>query len=248
MGMTVSDRIEAATSRYRQRADDRQRRSHAVDLLRARPAAAADVAGVIDEPARIAARAVSAGLAGSTGELLAGRSEPAGVLLERIIEETNLLPARFLPAGTRRAAAVGRIVIRTPGGAAAGYGTGFLVAPDVIMTNNHVLSEADGAGASIIQFDYVQQRNGQVLPVAVALRPDRLFLTDVQLDVTLVATDPTASDGSAVAGRGWVPLIGPSGKALVGERVNIIQHPRGEHGQIAIHDNTVLDVFDAFLH
>jgi endonuclease G len=244
----MPDRIKDTEARYEQRGHERRRRSAALAELRSGRGDAATLARRVEDPARIATRAVGAGMAASTGDVLAGRTLTPEVAFERIIGAANLLPGRFLPGGSRRAAAVGRVVLRTPGGASAGFGTGFLVAPNVILTNNHVLPDAASAAPSQIQFAYVEDRGGQIATVPVGLQPDRLFVTDEALDFTLVATAPTTADGSPVAARGWVPLIGPSGKALVGEPVNIIQHPGGRPQQIAIHDNTVVDVVDAFLH
>ena len=243
----LRSRIAETAERFESRAGERQRRESALHALKGGDASAS-IALQVDESTRIATRAVGAGMAASTGEVLAGRGLTPAVALERIIGSTNLRPSRFLDDGARRGAAVGRVVLRTPGGASAGFGTGFLVAPNVIMTNNHVLADAQAAAASLIQFAYLEGRDGQINPIPVDLRPDLLFVTDEALDFTLIATEPTAGDGSSVAVRGWIPLLGPSGKALVGEQVNIVQHPLGQPQQIAIHDNPVVDVFDTFLH
>lgn len=245
---TIAERIEKTAQRYEHRAVERTRRRDALADLRGGTGDPGDLASRVDAPVRIATRAVNAGLATSTGEVLAAPRATTAAMLERIIGASDLLPARFLHAGTRRASAVGRLVIRSAGGVAGGFGTAFLIGPHVVMTNHHVLGDADSAAASIVQFGYWERRGGQVLPTPVALQPARLFATDEALDFTVVATATTAEDGSAVNDLGWVPLLGPSGKALVGERVNIIQHPGGQPGQIAIHGNTVVDVVDHFLH
>lgn len=113
----IPNHIEDAARRYEQRADERRQRSRALHDLSQGKGDPASLATQVDAPMRIATRAVSAGFATSTGEVLAGPAGATAVLLERIIGEANLLPARFLQAGARRAAAVGRIVVRSPGGA-----------------------------------------------------------------------------------------------------------------------------------
>jgi V8-like Glu-specific endopeptidase len=45
-----------------------------------------------------------------------------------------------------------------------------------------------------------------------------------------------------------LPLIPQTGKLVVGETVNIIQHPNGEQKQLAIQDNKVIDELGLFLH
>ena len=60
-----------------------------------------------------------------------------GDALEKVHLEANFLPAGFLREGAERVRGVCRIPFRTPEG---GFvGSGFLVAPGVILTNNHVL-------------------------------------------------------------------------------------------------------------
>ena len=63
--------------------------------------------------------------------------------LERIIGQSQLMSSFFLPLGAERARAVGRIVTQT----GAGVGTGFLISPRLLMTNNHVHRECGPGGA-----------------------------------------------------------------------------------------------------
>ncbi|MGB3280355.1 MAG: serine protease, partial [Pseudorhodobacter sp.] len=55
-------------------------------------------------------------------------------------------------------------------------------------------------------------------------------------------------EGDLLTARGWSEMIGPSGKALVSERVNIIQHPQGRPQELALRDNRIVDLVDAFVH
>ena len=87
-----------------------------------------------------------------------------------------------------------------------------------------------------------------MLPTEVfPLTPGVFFLTDVHLDYTLVAVQPQAA-GREVASRGWNRLIGQTGKVIVGESLNIIQHPNGEPKQLALRENKLVDVLEQFLH
>jgi len=49
--------------------------------------------------------------------------------LESIIEDSDLMPLRYLALGQLAAAAVGRIYLQIPDGSGSGFATGFLVAP-----------------------------------------------------------------------------------------------------------------------
>jgi endonuclease G len=172
-----------------------------------------------------------------------------GLALERIIGASDLLPMAYLEAGLVCAQHVCRVEIHDRLGRVAGYGTGFMVAPGLMLTNHHVLQDAQSALYSWAQFDYEYDVRMQPKPTHnFRFEPQRLFLTDETLDFALVAVAPAASDGIKLERYGYMPLIAGSGKALLGEAVSIIQHPQGAPKAVAIRANQVTDVFDQFLH
>ena len=122
------------------------------------------------------------------------------------------------------------------------------------MTNNHVLRSEDFARRSTAEFNFQLGDGGAQLPVVrFGLKPDAFFLTDRDLDFSLVAVEPRAANGLALASFGYCPLIGAEGKILVRDPVNIVQHPKGELKQIVIRNNTLLDLpeqppLDKFAH
>ncbi len=194
-------------------------------------------------------RARRLGLTEEVGELaVEADREAAGTrLLELVIGRSNLLGARFLQDGARAARSVGRIVLDI--GAEHRLGTGVLVAPRLLMTNHHVIADAGEAASGSVQFNYVEQRDGSVGPVVeYALRADEFFVTDEMLDFSIVAVEETSAEGIPSSSWGWHPLFGQTGKAITGERVNILQHPDGRPQEVAIHENLVVDVFDAWMH
>ncbi|TKI80426.1 trypsin-like peptidase domain-containing protein, partial [Bacillus cereus] len=52
------------------------------------------------------------------------------------------------------AKSVCRIEVRDRIGRVRGHGTGFLVSPSLLLTNNHVLADEDAALFSLAQFNY----------------------------------------------------------------------------------------------
>lgn len=169
-------------------------------------------------------------------------------VLERIIEENDLISSRFLPIGTAVARAVGRITLRQHG-RNVGYGTGFLVSPELLLTNHHVLETADIAADSFVEFDFFERQDYTTRPTVIhRLKPGQFFLNDQRLDYAFVAVSPQSDEGLPITNRGFIPLIAESGKALIGEPVNVIQHPAGEPQQIAIRNNNITDIIDDFLH
>lgn len=178
-----------------------------------------------------------------------GKGMPHVSALERIIEQNELMGVAFFTRGMTAARTVGRVVIRNAAGGVLGHGTGFMISPQLLMTNNHVLRSPAEAAASFIEFDYALGADGAPLtPVHFAFDPARFFQTSGPLDFTIVAVEAENSSGQQVEERGWMHLIADSGKAVIGEPINIIQHPGGHRQQIAIRQNKIVKVVDDFLH
>lgn len=170
----------------------------------------------------------------------------AGIVLERIINTEDFLGVRYLEAGALAARAVGRVNILDARGRLAGYGSGSLVSPQLLLTNHHVLPDRETAGSSVIEFDYQDGLDGRPLkPTILRLDPESFFLADEELDFALVAVGAGAD---ALARYGFNPLIAAEGKAIVGDFVTIVQHPRGEKKQVALRENRIVQVLDPQLH
>ncbi|MEW2073399.1 endonuclease [Streptomyces sp. NPDC012403] len=166
--------------------------------------------------------------------------------LERLIGRNNLTPIAFLEEGVQVSRSVGRITISGPGG---GHGTGFMVSPSLLLTNNHVLPGAQEANRSKVAFAFQDGVDGgPLVPAVFQLEPLRFFVTDRALDFSLVAVAPRGAQGEALSSFGRLALSEAQGKVVIGEYVNIIQHPRGEPKQIALRENQVVDLLDRFLH
>lgn len=169
--------------------------------------------------------------------------------IERVIKKNDFLDTSFLEIGLAVARFVGRINILSPAGRVMGHGTGFMVSPRLLMTNNHVLHNADEAKFCKVEFDYQYDRNGKMLPVAIfALDPDTFFMTNAKLDFALVAVKEVAEGGQLLERYGWSRLIPSEGKALLGDSLNIIQHPNGEPKQVVLRSNELVDLFDQYAH
>jgi hypothetical protein len=154
------------------------------------------------------------------------------------------MSVRYLEVGVRVARSVGRIHVRTPKGS--GFGTGFMVSPQLVLTNNHVLEDAGIAGASRIEFDFQEGADGKLrTSVFLNFDPATFFVTHKGLDFSLVALK---GDPKAVAKLGFNGLSAEEGKVIVGEYVSIIQHPSGERKQLALRENLIVDVLENFLH
>ncbi|HEX6036709.1 DNA/RNA non-specific endonuclease [Longimicrobium sp.] len=156
---------------------------------------------------------------------------------ERIIGSSDLRDINYLEL----AVAVARAICRIRIGSAAG--SGVLVGPRLLMTNNHVLRSPDDALLAEAQFDYQENVSGDLLPVhAFRLDPGLFFVTDPTLDFTVVGVAETSGRGQPLSRYPWMKLIPTLGKAEKGDPINIIQHPRGGLKQIALRNNEVIDI------
>ena len=173
-----------------------------------------------------------------------------GLALERILGKSDLVGVNYLEIGLATAQAVARIQVRDQRGRVLGFGTGSMVSPNLLLTNNHVLESALIAQRSLADFNYQDDPN--FIPrqaVTFPLDPARFFHTDPVLDFTLVAVSPVATDGKTpLASFGWLHLLSSSGKALVGEYVSIIQHPEGSTKHLALRENQVVGLKEQYIH
>ncbi len=177
--------------------------------------------------------------------------------LERVNGLANFQDVAILRKILRFSNSVCRLVTTGPRGIT-GYGTGCLIAPNVLITNNHVLPDADTATRTVAQFSYeLGDQNRFLEPITFHLRPDQFFLTSTfkadpntpfsGLDFTLVAVEPTNAGGGSLDPFGYVQLDPKLGKIIEGEYCVVIQHPKGDYKKIVLKDIRLLTLTDNFL-
>jgi endonuclease G len=169
------------------------------------------------------------------------------VRLERLIGGNDLQGVQYLTVGAFRARSVCRIVVHDTSGDPMEYGTGFLVAPGVLMTNQHVIRSASFAGRSVAQFDYELDASGRErtrVDFKCLSSPTPITVPE-PFDFALVAVEPMSADGSRrIEEYGYLTLNPTPGKAAVGEYLTIIQHPNGERKQVCVRENKLLEYDD----
>lgn len=162
------------------------------------------------------------------------------VFFESIIEGSDLLPMRYFSIGQLAAKAVGRLHVPVPNGQSEGYATGFLVAPNVLLTNQHVLRTKQWAASATLVMDSEDAVDGlPMVPRVFQLEPERLYVSDQYLDFCFVAVTPEAIDGTPLGRCGYLRLFAATGKIVRDEYATIIQHPNGRQKHIASRNNKV---------
>ncbi len=163
-----------------------------------------------------------------------GKETDNGVA-EKVIGENTLRDIYILEVLFELARAVVRV--RSP----QGLGTGFLIAQDLVMTNNHVIGSADDARICAVEFNYQLDRRRKALPVHTArAADDGLFYTspmapynatEEQLDYTVVQLKDMPD--------GIVPLNLKAAPIQRDSRLTVIQHPGGDYKKISFQNNFV---------
>jgi V8-like Glu-specific endopeptidase len=145
---------------------------------------------------------------------------------EKIIGENTLRHIYILNLAIESAKAVVRLSL--PNGA----GTGFAIAPDLLMTNNHVISTPEEAEQAEFTFNYQLDSNGKECPTqTIKALPGGAFYTNRELDYTVVTLKDAPDFGK--------PLILKSNQMRKDDRVAIIQHPGGHLKKISMQNNFV---------
>lgn len=179
-------------------------------------------------------------------ETTAARSGPLSDWLnsrafERTLDVNDFESPAFLEVGLSVGRAVCMIEVHSPGGGGSFKGTGFLVSPGVMITNNHVLRDKIDASNATVTFDYQNDGYGKPLTqTKFSLDPNGFFLTDALLDFSLVAVGPQLQGSFEVEEFGWLPLVGAEGKVEVRDPVNIIQHPQGRPKEWVVRGNRLI--------
>ena len=171
------------------------------------------------------------------------------IAMERILGKNDLFPISYLQIGLNISKSICRISIRDSRGVVVGYGTGFLVAPNIILTNNHIINSYEVASNSIAEFNYQDDENFMPCPTYnFKLNPQTFFITDVKLDFTLVALNENVTKQKHLTDFGYLKMNQKEGTILPEEYVSIIQHPKGGPKSVTLRENKVSGLKENFIH
>lgn len=175
---------------------------------------------------------------------------------EFTIEGKDTQPCWFLTRGAKLRRTIGRIHI-CDANRRVGWGTGFLVAPNLLVTNQHVLNSLDRARFSRVEFDYEETFEGEVLLSATFdLAPETFFVSHpakggMDYALVAVASRPRADSRrpeAVLTEFGHNVLVREEGKVVKGEWIHSIHHPEGQPRQVSLRENRLVALQDLWLH
>lgn len=248
--MNVPERIAEAARRRFQRAT--AQREHVLTAIReGRPLDAETdevrklkriqaITGMDPEASKRIIQGVSPQLFGLTGEARAGAERIQG-------KTTDFVGVSWIDLARGGANAVGRVVE----GTLKPLGSGVLISGRLFLTNNHVIEDAQAARELLVELDYELDTDGHPRPLTrFTFDPDTFFLTNPQddLDFTIVALGKRVLGSRASSEFGYCPLFATDDTHLLGEFVNIVQHPEGDYKQVVIRENRLVTRLDTVLH
>lgn len=169
---------------------------------------------------------------------------------EAIIGKADYLPAYFMEQGvlvTRATCLIRTSGVDYMGRPGSWSGTGFMISPNILVTNHHVLNSKEVAGSGEAIFNYQILVGGQPAQSRTfRLRPDTLFVTSPAvngLDFTFVWVE-----GEPGREFGMVPLKRSAFAIAPNEYANVVSHPSGRPKVVSIKENEVKWQDDLVVH
>lgn len=209
-----------------------------------------DGAGLADSPMRQARFAARQTLLKQAVQLSVSAELP--LFLERKIGPTlDFLGLAPNAAAQKAGIPVARLVTSVdPHVEAEGFATGFLVAPNLLLTNRHVFPDRESAIGTGANFLYEADAQGRIaIGITFPIDSESFIFVDEELDFSLVGIKPNALTGESIESLGCVSLTEATSKILIGQPIEIIQYPDGGPKQYATSNNRLLDVVnDCFIH
>ncbi len=154
----------------------------------------------------------------------------------------DYLDISYLLNGLRAAESVARLRLRSQPDWMGNGATAFLVGPELLLANHHILQTKETAQR--YQVDFEQSESPGVsrrATISFALEPERCFIADANLDYALVAVAPRSIEGADLLRQGWLWLRGGL-TSHPGDAVSIIHHPLGASKRIALRENKVVSL------
>ncbi|WP_316846516.1 DNA/RNA non-specific endonuclease [Pedobacter psychrodurus] len=129
-----------------------------------------------------------------------------------------------------------------------GFGTGFLIAPNILITNNHIFGSPEEAYDCAVNFSY--EKNAITKEISKGsefkIQPETFFYTCPELDFSLIYVCGESIDGQhSLELQETLELKPVTEKVALHGAINIIQYPNGGIKKYTTEENTVTAIDEA---
>ena len=164
--------------------------------------------------------------------------------LEKIRGTNNLTSVATLLRGYEVGLSVGLVYDRLKSDIdSSAIGTGFLIAPNLLITNNHVIDSIETAKQYGLMMNYQRDLDGSIDPCfRYAFTPETVFYTNPDLDFTIVSVSDSeiSQKPRRSSSFGYLKLFEERGKIQQGEFAALIEHANGKPKQVVLFENEIL--------
>jgi len=151
----------------------------------------------------------------------------------------DLQPVSFITEGAAIHRAVAKVVVDT--NSYHEEGSGFLMSPELFITNQHVIRDDAAARATEIIFDFELDEHGQQRALTRFKLAPEIFShyspEEGGMDYAVVALGERIQGDATLDELGYCPLSNSPDRHIIGMNVNIIQHPGGQRKQLSVRHN-----------
>lgn len=161
---------------------------------------------------------------------------------EIIIGEDEKVQVSFLENGLKAARAVARVMVpRTIGGYV--FGTGWLIAPGLLVTNHHVIGAREPHENAATAQEFEQQARGSMawfgydVGSYTEYRCLELINANHTMDYAILRLADKSIDDIQAADWGFLKVVRIQPNLIPGTRLNVIQHPGGRIKEFALRTN-----------
>ncbi|MFB9984952.1 trypsin-like serine peptidase, partial [Mesorhizobium kowhaii] len=125
-----------------------------------------------------------------------------------------------------------------------GFATGFMISPNILLTNWHVFPDLGSVRGTGANFLHDQTASGVTRGIIFEFDPDELFFSAEDLDFAIVAVKPKAVTGELLSSVNFLAINGSRSKILPGMPIRMIEYPDGGPKRYAMENCRLLELRD----
>ena len=186
-------------------------------------------------------------IAGETLAIPRERQDIPASIREKVWGDSlDFVNVAFLQRGAQIARSVARVADKN------GHtcGSGVLIGEGLFLTSHRVIATARQARQLYLEFDYECDLSGNSRKSTRFNFDTSLFITDPEtgLDFTVIGVGEVIDGPETLNAFGISALSTASDKHMIGEFINLVQHPKGRFKEVVLHENRLVNRTGDCLH